>query len=306
MLSILAGMGGIIGLGALWRLWLGGKAAEAVRGQLARAVYEIFLPALVLHVMWKTAIDINVLRVPVVAGIGILVSLLAAGMIYGEGRLGGKRAAGAMLLAAGFGNFTYLGLPVLTQTFGPWAQSIAIPYDLFASTPLLFTVGILIARHYGSPGRNPLHPGIELLRVPAVWAAVAGAAASSLGLARPAWLDGALGVLGAAVIPLMLLSIGMAMRWQSGWAVRIPVLLPALLIQLGLMPLVVWGAGIGVGMPGKYMAPVILEGAMPSMVLGLVVCDRFRLDSSLYAEAVTVSTAISLATLPLWLRLAGQ
>ncbi len=306
MLSILAGMAGIIGLGALWRLWLGSKAAEAVRGQLARAVYEIFLPALVLHVMWKTTIDINVLRVPVVASIGILVSLLAAGMIYGEGRLGGKKAAGAMLLAAGFGNFTYLGLPILTQAFGPWAQSVAIPYDLFASTPLLFTVGILIARHYGSPGQNPLHPGIELLRVPAVWAAVTGLIASHLGLPRPAWLDGALGVLGAAVIPLMLLSIGMAMRWQSGWAVRIPVLLPALLIQLGLMPLVVWGAGIGVGMPEKYMAPVILEGAMPSMVLGLVICDRFRLDSSLYAEAVTVSTAISLATLPLWLRLAGQ
>ncbi len=305
MLSILAGMAGIIGLGAIWRLLLGGKTAENVRGHLARAVYEIFLPALVLHVMWKTTVGINVLRVPVVAAIGILVSLLTAGLIYGEGRLGGKKAAGAMLLAAGFGNFTYLGLPILTQAFGPWAQSVAIPYDLFASTPLLFTVGILIARHYGSPGRNPLHPGIELLRVPAVWAAVAGLIASHLGLPRPAWLDGTLTVLGAAVIPLMLLSIGMAMRWQAGWAARIPVLLPALVIQLGFMPLVAWGASIGVGMPEKYLAPVILEGAMPSMVLGLVVCDRFRLDSSLYAEAVTVSTAISLVTLPLWLRLVG-
>jgi len=40
---------------------------------------------------------------------------------------------------------------------------------------------------------------------------------------------------------------------------------------------------------------------MPTMVLGLVICDRFKLDTSLYAEAVTVTTALSLITLPLWL-----
>jgi len=37
-------------------------------------------------------------------------------------------------------------------------------------------------------------------------------------------------------------------------------------------------------------------------VLGLVICDRFKLDSTLYAEAVTVSTTLSLLTLPLWLK----
>jgi len=39
---------------------------------------------------------------------------------------------------------------------------------------------------------------------------------------------------------------------------------------------------------------------MPSMVLGIVICDRFNLDTSLYAAAVTVTTAMSLLTLPLW------
>lgn len=302
MFPILAGMAAVILLGVLWRLILGGKNVETIRSHLAKAVYEVFLPALVLHVMWQTEANINVLRVPVVASIGVLVSLLAAVLIYGDGkRLGGKRAAGAMLLAAGFGNVTYLGLPILTQTFGPWAQSIAIPYDLFASTPLLFTIGILIARHYGGPGSKPLHPCIEVLRVPAIWAAVFGIMASTFGIPMPAWLDETLGVLGAAVIPLMLLSIGMAMRWQSGWVTRIPLLLPMITIQLIFMPLVVWGACIGVGMPENYLAPAVLEGAMPCMVLGLVVCDRFKLDSSLYAEAVTVTTGLSLISLPVWL-----
>jgi len=35
-------------------------------------------------------------------------------------------------------------------------------------------------------------------------------------------------------------------------------------------------------------------------VLGIVFCDRYKLDSALYAMMVTVTTALSLITLPLW------
>ncbi|MDQ6988054.1 MAG: AEC family transporter [Mariprofundaceae bacterium] len=305
MLATLIGMAAIIAAGLLWRVLLGGKDAETIRGHLAQAVYTVFLPALVLHVMWQTTINLDVLRVPVVAAVGVLLSLLLAALIYGDGkRVGGKKAVGALLLAAAFGNVTYLGLPVLTKTFGAWSQSVAIPYDLFANTPLLFTVGVMLAGHFGS-AKQAAHPLIELLRVPALWGAVGGVLLSLLAVPMPIWLDESLAVLGAAVVPLMLLSIGMALRWQSGWMARAPVLLPVVVIQLVLMPIVVWAACIGVGMPEKLLAPTVIEGAMPCMVLGLVICDRFRLDSSLYAEAVTLTTVLSMLTLPLWLRILG-
>jgi len=308
MFAILLGMSAIIIAGIIWRLILGSQKAETTRSYLVRAVYDVFLPALVLHVMWQTPVSLNSIRIPLVSTIAILLSLLTAYLIYANGKwLPGsnvqqRKAVGALLLASSFANFTYLGLPVLTQTFGPWAQSVAIHFDLFASTPLLFTVGILIASHFGSSTQKA-NVGIELIRVPALWAAIAGVIASAMHLPMPAWLDESLGVLGAAVVPLMLLSIGMALRWQAGWVRRIPIILPMVAIQLILMPLVVWGACIGVGMPEKLLAPAVIEGAMPTMVLGLVICDRFKLDTSLYAEAVTVTTALSLVSLPLWLKL---
>lgn len=306
MFAILLGMSAIILAGLLWRLVLGTAKAETIRAQLVRAVYDIFLPALVLHVMWQTQVSLNSVRIPLVSSLAILLSLLAAYLIYANGKwLPGssvqqRKSAGALLLASSFGNFTYLGLPVLTQTFGPWAQSVAIHFDLFASTPLLFTVGVLVASNFGSSTKKA-NIGIELIRVPALWAAIAGVLASSMQLPMPAWLDETLSVLGAAVVPLMLLSIGMALSWQAGWLKRIPLILPMVAIQLILMPLLVWGACIGVGIPGNLIAPAVIEGAMPTMVLGLVICDRFKLDTSLYAEAVTVTTALSLLTLPLWL-----
>ncbi len=308
MFTVLLGMAVIILVGVVWRAILGGKAAEDIRSHLALAVYHIFLPALVLHVLWQVPVDMNTVRIPVVSALSVLLSLLVAFLIYANGRVvrgflgatNARRAIGALLLASAFGNFTYLGLPVLTQTFGPWSQFVAIHFDLLASTPLLFTVGIMLARYYGSG--SAMHPLLALLQVPALWAAVAGLFLSAAGIAMPSWVDASLDTLGSAVVPLMLLSIGMALRWQSGWAARIPVLFPVLVIQLLVMPLIAWVSAIGVGMPDRLMAPVVIEGAMPSMVLGLVICDRFKLDATLYAEAVTLSTALSLLTLPLWLQ----
>jgi hypothetical protein len=36
------------------------------------------------------------------------------------------------------------------------------------------------------------------------------------------------------------------------------------------------------------------------MIIGLVLCDRYGLDTARYAITVTLTTAVSLLTLPLW------
>ena len=45
---------------------------------------------------------------------------------------------------------------------------------------------------------------------------------------------------------------------------------------------------------------IFMDMAMPSMVLGVIFCDRYKLDSALYAMIVTITTALSLISLPLW------
>ncbi len=307
MNNILFSMVAIIVAGVSWRLVLGGKAAESIRSNLALAVYHLFLPALVLHVLWLAPVDVNTLRIPLISALSVLLSMLAAFLVYGNGFIVRKfipvnpnRVTGALLLAAAFGNFSYLGLPVLSQAFGSWSQMVAIQFDLLAGTPLLFTIGIMLARHYGSSSSGS-HPLLALFQVPAFWAAIAGLLLSAGQISMPVWLDQSLALLAAAVVPLMLLSVGMALRWQSGWTSRIPVLFPVIMIQLLLMPLIAWASSIGVGLPDRLLGPAVIEGAMPTMVLGLVICDRFKLDVAIYAEAVTVTTLLSLLTLPLWL-----
>jgi len=80
-------------------------------------------------------------------------------------------------------------------------------------------------------------------------------------------------------------------------------MVPVLLIQLLIQPLFALALVNVLGLRGDEWLGTILEAAMPSMVLGIVLCDRYGLDARFYSLVVTVSTLLSLATLPAWLYL---
>jgi len=306
MLEVIAQMGVLIGAGVVLR-WArpGGRDPELLRKGLTDSVYYLLLPALVLDALWRTPLGWDSVRIAGLAAAGVLAALWLAGTGCRLCRVEAP-TRGAILLAAAFPNVTYLGLPVLEATFGPWARGVAIQYDLFACTPLLLTVGILLARRYGhadaAGSGGVLRP---LLQVPALWAAVLAMTLNLLDVPRPVPVESLLRMLGNAVPPLMLVALGLGLRWLGFGAGQLLRLLPVLLIQLVLMPLLVWGLALASGLDARLLAPVVLEAAMPSMVLGIVLCDRYGLDAPFYASAVTLSTAISMVTLPLWFRMVG-
>jgi hypothetical protein len=296
----------LIVCGTLWRaLRPGGLDPQMLRKAIGDLVYYLLLPALVLSVLWSAPLGADSVRIAALAAAGVLAGLAIAAVMCRQ--CGTPRAsAGALVLAAGFPNATYLGLPVLESTLGPWARSIAIQYDLFACTPLLLTLGILLAQRYGEERREPAGRFLAaLLKVPPLWAAAL-AVALNLGAAPSApWLSELLNTLGRAVIPLMLFSLGLSLTWDKAAAHRLPMVLPVVAIQLLLTPLLVWWLAMAMGLEGGVLLGVVLEAAMPPMVLGLVLCDRYGLDTGLYAVTVTLGTALSLVTLPLWMALAG-
>ncbi|MBI3606971.1 MAG: AEC family transporter [Nitrospirae bacterium] len=301
MYGVLAQTAALIAFGVAWRLarpW--GLEADATRRVLTSLVYVLLLPALVLDVLWRAPLGLDAVRVASVAACGVVAGVLVSWGWYRVLPVS-RSAVGALILASAFGNVTYLGLPVLESTFGSWARSVAIEYDLFASTPLLLTVGILIARVYGKDDeRERAMKG--LLKVPALWAALIGVGVNLAGAPTPGWVGEGLGRLAAGVVPLMLISIGLGLTWQKGRATRVPVLFPVLAIRFVLTPLVVCGVAALIGVKGDLLGAVVLEAAMPSMVLGIVICDRYGLDTALYAQVVTLSTAASLFVLPIWHR----
>ncbi|HEY0721994.1 MAG TPA: AEC family transporter [Gammaproteobacteria bacterium] len=294
----------LIMLGVLWRRFAPqGLDADTLRRSLTTLVYILLLPALVVVVLWRADLSLDSVRVALLAALGVLAGMGLAWLWLRRGK-SSAAAIGALILASGFPNATYMGLPVLEAALGPWARSVAVQYDLFACTPLLLSVGVMIAAHYGGVQVKG-HPLLALLRVPPLWAAVIGIALNLAGVPLPKVVGGLLDMLAGSVVPLMLFSLGLGLRWTAGGWSHLPQVLPVVVIQLIITPLLVWGASSLLGMSGPVQSAVVLEAGMPSMVLGIVLCDRYRLDTSLYAMAVTLTTAVSLFTLPLWLAWVG-
>jgi hypothetical protein len=96
----------------------------------------------------------------------------------------------------------------------------------------------------------------------------------------------------------MLFSLGLALNWTAlAWR-NVPYVLPVIVIKMALMPLFAILLIEHLTIADTNKAAAVMDMAMPSMLLGVVLCDRYRLDSSLYAMVVTVTTMLSLVTLP--------
>lgn len=304
MLSVLGHMAALIAFGVLWRASAPmGLAADEVRRAISSLVLILLLPALVLQVLWRAPIGISSLWISGIAALCVLAAIALSGFIYRRWGVA-RPVVGTLILAASWPNATYLGLPVLEQTLGEWARSVAIHYDLFACTPLLLSLGAYIASSHGD-SLEEVRPVRALLRVPPLWAALVGVALNLTGVAMPVWVEGLLGMMAPAVAPLMLIALGMGLRWDTLRPGQLLLFWPVALIQLLLMPLLALGVARAGGLESGLVSAVVLESAMPAMVLGMVLCDRYRLEPGLYAGAVTVSTVLSMLTLPLWLRWLG-
>jgi predicted permease len=147
------------------------------------------------------------------------------------------------------------------------------------------------------------HPLRELAKVAPLWAVVIGVMLNLSGIPQPEIIHSGLSLLTGGVVPLMLIVLGMSIRWQSIHLRFMKLLLPTVLISLILVPLTVFGVANAIGLASELHISVVLIAAMPTMIFGIVICERYQLDSELYAAVVTLTTLMSLLTLPVWFQL---
>ena len=289
----------IMTLGIGWRLVSpAGLTADQTRHVLTTVVYYVFLPALILDVLCSADIDIHSLEISLIGVGSILLTMLIIWMITSIFKFS-RSQTGAIILATSFPNVTYLGLPVLEQTFGDWARSVVIQLDFFAASPLLFTVGIMIARHY-SEDKGKHKSMLSFFNTPPFWVAFLAVFLNLNHIQIPVAITGILQKLSAAVVPLMLFSLGLALNWKTIKFRSLPTIVPVVVVKLFCMPLIAVFISRYLTLNDEYKTAAILDMAMPSMVIGIIFCDRYKLDSSLYAMTVTVTTLLSIFTLPFW------
>ena len=272
---------------------------EDLRKSINKLVLHVLLPALIFKVITSSELGGVLYEVPLCIGAGIIGCVSVGWVIFRFFSIA-RPAQGALILACAFGNVTYLGLPVLQGVFPDYAldiSKVAILSEVTVS-PLNLVVGSLLAMRYGADRGVGVRQSLkQVCQLPPLWALAVALGCKFLQVPVPSFIQHAAGVLGATVSGLMILSLGMAIKFQR---VEHPVpLLAAGSIKLLLSPLVVFFAARALGMKPPYFEAVTLEGAMPTQLLTLVIADRFNLDSKLLAQVILINTVIAFVTLPL-------
>jgi predicted permease len=186
-----------------------------------------------------------------------------------------------------FGNVGNMGLPLCLFAFGEEGLVLGIIFfTVFVA--IQFTLGISVAAGHASMR--------TLVRTPLAWACLAGIGIQLAGISFPAWIDNTIGLVGDIAIPMMLLTLGVALaklRVTSLWRA---IFLSVARLSIGL------GIGIGVaellGLEGAARGVIILESTMPVAVLNYLFAARYGRSPEEIAGLVLVSTAISFVTLP--------
>ncbi|MGK4004556.1 AEC family transporter [Sorangium sp. So ce1036] len=297
LISQLLALFAVLGVGVLLRaLGRGGQAEAAV---LHRLVIEVTTPALVLSVLRRSGIGHGAWGA-VAASTAALLACALAGVAVARA-LGLPRAAqGAAGLVGSFSNTGFLGVPVVLALYGPTggAAGTAILVDSIVTTLMLWTLGVAIAARMGGGGDVDGRSLLALLRQPAVPSIAVGLALHALPIPLPSWLTRALDALGSATPTLVFLALGLSLDLRSLRG-RVRPLAAVAAVKLLLAPAVALGAAVALGLERPVSEVAVLQSAMPTSMVSVIIAARYGCDGPFAAATAVVTTLGALVSLPL-------
>jgi malate permease and related proteins len=202
------------------------------------------------------------------------------------------------LLSVALGNTSFLGYPITRTLIGEHALPYAVVYDQFGAFLMLSTFGLWVLARYGGGARPGV--GAMLRRIalfPPLWALVIGV--SVMPAAPPAWIATALRWASDALLPLAMLTVGLALRFTLPREMRVP-LAAGLALKLALLPALAWLLVPWLGLRGVIAQVAVLESAMPAMISAAALAIAQGLAPRLAAALVGYGVLLSMLTLPLW------
>lgn len=271
-------------LAAIGYVWV--KLGIEYRVQfITQLAMTLSVPCLVFVSLMQTRIDpeaLTALSLAAVISYGA-VTLVCALLVWGLGLT--TRTYMAPLI---FGNTGNLGLPLALFAFGDLGLSYAVV--VFAIMALYsFTFGVWLVSGGGSL--------LKVVKEPMVWAAILGAIFMWQGWSTPTFLTNTLDLVGQMAIPLMLITLGVALARlsPSGLVQATALSVVKLIICTG----IAWAVGRLFALDPVAFGVLVLQVATPVAVTSYLLAQKYGADAESVAGLVVTSTLICVIGLPL-------
>lgn len=243
------------------------------------------VPCLIFTSLQKTQLDTGALSTLTLAAILSYAGVtLAAWLMV---RLSGVNSR-TYLAPLIFGNTGNLGLPLALFAFGQEGLSLAVV--VFAVMAIYsFTAGVWLVSGGGSP--------VKALKEPMVWATILGALFLWQGWHTPLFLTNTLELIGQLAIPLMLITLGVALARLAPTSFVMPSVLS--LAKVAFCVGVSWGVGLWFELPPVAFGVLVLQVSTPVAVTSYLLAEKYGADAEAVAGLVVLSTSMSVLALPL-------
>ncbi len=211
-----------------------------------------------------------------------------------------KTLIGALILCAGFGNTSFVGIPVIQSLYGESGLKTVMLVDQPGSFVALSTLGITIASFY-SGGKIAVAEIIKkILKFPPFIAFSIAVILNLMNLTIPVAIDEVFEKLGATTVPLALVSVGSQLKWQKLDHDAKP-LFWALLFKLILFPAVIFVLYFLIlKQRGEMIEVAFLESAMGPMVTAAIIASAHKLEPKLCNLILGIGIPLSFVTLTIW------
>lgn len=262
-------------------------------------VVNISLSSLSLYYIPKIEMNWQVIFPVAVQWLNILLAIPFF-VLIGRKMNWSKGMIGALILGAGLGNSSFIGIPVIHALYGESGMKTVMLVDQPGGFVALFTVGIAVANYF-SGGRSSVKETIlKIVKYPPFIAFTIAVLLNIFSLQIPTDLDEVFAKLGATTVPLALVSVGSQLRWQKFESEKKPLVL-ALVFKLILFPLLIFILYFFIfNQRGEMIEISFLEAGMAPMITAGIIANTHNLQPKLTNLIIGIGIPLSFLTLAFW------
>ena len=181
-------------------------------------------------------------------------------------------------------------------------RELAQAHQLTINTFAQAAWALVLARYSGDRPPTALQVLARIGRFPPLWALLF--ALVLMPAQPPSWIATALKQLADAMLPLVMLAVGLSIQLRLRREELRP-LAVGLLLKLLVLPALALPLSWALGMQGLMLKANVLESAMPTMITAAALAISHRLAPRLAAALVGYGIVLSLVTLPAWMWVLG-
>jgi len=259
---------------------------------LSRTAYFVFIPAFVFNIISEAKIDselaLQMLSFILVAQIAV--ALL--GFLVGKALRQSREITAAFVLIATFGNVGNFGLPLIVFRLGETARTFATVYFV-ATVFISFVICVGVASWARSGGVTAV---FSVFKTPALIALIPALVFNITDVEVPIFLSRLSGLLGQAMIPVMLITLGVQMGEIPKIKINFNVFAASTVRLIG-GPVLALLIVPYFGLEGLERSTGILQAAMPAAVLASIISLEYKLLPEFVTTTVLFSTIYSILTL---------